>query len=413
MITTTFNLLSTADVDLNFIQRLEGVFGSQSAYGTDTPIPVYQVLDALGLEPAITCFLSAQQDILDISKLIGIAWVNAHSYAYTAALPGDTQVSDLMYFCGLFLQEGTAPPRFDYCGKDLTGPGLIPVSMITDVAATIQVKINTLPTVQQATIYTLVIQTTGIITDAQYNSMFGGLLIALNRPAPINDPALQIPTGTVGYTEQPISAIASNPDVFVNVTFQYASTSPVYYTAEFQNQSVNGSGNTNIAAYGNRAAVEIGNAAILASQQVTNNIGFFISQIASQIRVGIADYNQQQLSTLAPKRSRYQQFATGEPAIGSGIAAWDADGQTVMDAGLNRRAQLLRDQTYMAQFDTDFSGSLSAAELVAAEKAIQAEMLTARKAVGLALYNAVNAQFLAANTISDTLAAVMRPYLLL
>lgn len=83
-----------------------------------------------------------------------------------------------------------------------------------------------------------------------------------------------------------------------------------------------------------------------------------------------------------------------------------------MDAGLNRRAQLLRDSTYLQQFDLDFSHSLSSTELVAAEKAIQAEMLTAREAVGLSLYNAVNAQFIAADSITDTLAAVLRPYLL-
>jgi hypothetical protein len=412
MIQTTYNLLIDDDTDSNFIQQMESITGAKEVYGLDTPINLIDVLDNLGLEPTMTCFYRSTTDNTELSKVIGIAWVNAHNYAYAATLPDDSRVNDIMYYCSLYLQEGAITPRVDYCGNDLTGPGLIPLSQITDLAASILATISALPLIQQATSYLMLIANTGPMTDAQYNSYLnGGQVIAINR-TPIIDPAIQVPNGTTGYTEQSISALSSNPDVFVNVNFTYTSDSTYYYLATWQNQSTNGSGTSIIPAYGNRSAYEIGQAAIYASQQITDDTGFLLAQICNQIRVAIADYNQQQLSLLAPKRSRYQQFASGIPATGSGIAEWDADGQTVMDAGLNKRAELLRDPAFLATFDTDFSGSLSSAELVNAEKAVQAEMLTARKAAGQALYDAVNAQFVALDTITDTLAAVMRPYLL-
>lgn len=412
MIQTTYTLLNSADVDPNFLQQIQSITGSQSSYGYDTPINVVDVLDALGLEPALTCFIYATTDTTALSQVIGIAWVRAHLYAYLAALPNDARVGDLMYYLDLYLQSGVVTPRFDYCGRDLTGPGLIPLSQLTDLETAIQATVDALPTLQQTTTYTLLVFNSGPLTDLQYANALGGNIISLDRDNPVNDPAIQVPAGTTGYTEQPISAIGSNPDVFVNAQFTYDPTSKVYYSAKWKNENVDGSGQSIIAAFGNLAAQGIGSAAVLASRQVTEGVAHYLSQICNAIRVAITNYNSQQLTVLGPKRSRYRQFADGIPATGSGIPEWDTDGQTVMDAGLNRRAELLRDQTYLAQFDTDFSLSLSSTELVAAEHAIQAEMLTTRKAVGLALYNVVNAQVLSADTITDTLAATLRPYLL-
>lgn len=412
MIQTNYSLLVTPDSDPNFIQQLESITGAKESYGFNTPINVVAVLDALGLEPALTCLFYATTDIIALSQVVAIAWVQAHLYAYSAALPDDSRPSDLMYYLELYLQSGNVTPRFDYCGRDLTGPGLIPISQLTDLETVIQATVNALPTLQQATTYTIMVFNAGPLTDVQYANMVGGDIIAVDRNHPINDPAIQIPTGTTGYTEQPFTAMSSNPDVFVNATFTYDPNSRVYYAARWKNQSVNGSGTSIIPAFGNLAAQGIGTAAVLTSRQVTEGVGYYLSQICNAIRVAIANYNQQQLTILGPKRSRYQQFAAGIPAVGSGNAGWDADGQTVMDAGLNRRAALLRDSVYLQQFDLDFSHSLSSTELVAAEKAIQAEMLTAREAVGQSLFNAVNAQFIAADSITDTLAAVLRPYLL-
>lgn len=412
MIQTNYSLLVTPDSDPNFLQQIESITGSKESYGFNTPINVVDVLDRLGLEPALNCLFYATTDIVALSQVIAIAWVQAHLYAYVAALPNDSRPSDLMYYLELYLQSGNVTPRFDYCGRDLTGPGLIPLTQLTDLETTIQATVDALPTLQQTTSYTIMVFNAGPLTDTQYANAVGGNIVSLDRAHPINDPAIQIPTGTIGYTEQPFSALTSNPDVFVNVNFTYDPASRIYYAAQWKNINVNGTGTSIIPAFGNLAAQGIGTAAVLASRQVTEGVGFYLSQICNAIRVAIANYNQQQLTLLGPKRSRYQQFSAGIPAVGSGNAGWDADGQAVMDAGLNRRAQLLRDSTYLQQFDLDFSHSLSSTELVAAEKAIQAEMLTAREAVGLSLYNAVNAQFIAADSITDTLAAVLRPYLL-
>lgn len=412
MIQTTYNLLIDSDTDPNFISQMESVTGARQAYGLNTPINVSTVLDALGLEAALTCFYRSTTDNAELSKVIGLAWVNAHVYAYNAVFPSDSRVSDLMYYCSLFLQSGPTPPRFDYCGRDLTGPGLIPLSTITDLAAAIQATVNGLPTTQGATVYQVIIFNSGPLTDQQYANALGNNIIALDRNHPINDPAIQTPTGTVGYTEQPIANITTNPDVFVNAQFTYDPASRVYYVASWQNQSTGGTGTHTIPAFGNQAALGLGTAAVFASQQVSSNSGFLLAQICNQIRVGINSYNSQQLTLLAPKRTLYQQMANGMPVANTGNPTFDADAQTVLNAGLNRRAALLRDQTYLTQFDTDFSHSLSSAELVNAEKAIQVEMITARKLVAQALYDAVNAQFLALDTVTDTLAAVMRPFLL-
>lgn len=408
MIQTTYRLLIDDDTDPRFTQQIEALTGAKEVYGFDTPINLTTILDGCGLETALTAFFRATVDVSALAQVIAINWVSAHLYAYQAALPNDTRPFDLMYYLTLFLQtDGTVPPRVDYCGNDLGGVGLIPANQLEDLENNIQATIDALDLSRAQTVYTMLILNNGPLTDVQAASALGGNVISISRVAVV-DNAKQVPLSMPGYVEQPITAaITANPDAFLTQPITYTPDSPFYYIIKYQNQSTD----TQLVNFTNRAGQEIGQAAIYASQQVREGSGDLLTLIYNQIRVGVSDYNTGQRILLKPQLARYNQWTTGMPSVGSGIPEWDTDGQAVQDVGLNIRAQLLRDPAFLATFDTDGSGGLSAAERIVCEKSIQARMLLARNAAAQTLYDAVNAKFQALAGVTDTLSAIFRTYL--
>lgn len=412
MVQTTFRLLGAdqSDTDPTLIALVEGVTGAWGVYGLDTPINVLNILDKAGLETAITCFYASLTDNRDLAKNIGIALAQGHLYAYLNALPNDTRLFDLLYYCSLYLQTvGVGvTPRTNYCGDPVGSSGPVSLAQIIDVASRIQTTINGLNLVGIIPIYTMMISSNGPFSDASFATAIGNQIISILRGSPINDPANQIPTGLAGYTPTPLSQLSSNPDAFLTNNINYDPFSPVFYVAKIQYQ------NPNIVPvnYTNRAALGIGTAAIMASQQVSQNNGMMLNLICNQIKSAITDYDATNRQTLDPQLTYYQQLARGVPAGTTGIAQWDIDGKAVMDAGLNRRAQLLRNQTYMSQFDTSGTGTLNAADRITAEKAIQKEMLSTRIATATPLYNAVFTSYLAFTVQTDQVSSILRTYLL-
>jgi len=410
---TNYTLLTAdEDYDTLMIQQIEGFTGAKEIYGFGTPINLVDILDNCGPEITLNCFANATTDTSELGKVIAIEWVKAHVYAYALALPGDSRPFDLMYYLELFLagENDQIPERLDYCGNNLSGSGLITTNQLEDVENNIQAAIDALSLDRDETIYTMVVQNNGQMTEEQYAAQLGGNIISIDRGNEINDPAWAIPNGTPGYIEQNTATIlASNPDYFLQTEFSYDAASPYFYVIRYQQQ---GGGNV-LVNFAKRGAQSIGEAAIFTSQQVREDTASLLPTIFNAVRSGVEDYNAAQRVNLKPKLTRYQQFANGLPAINSGVPEWELDGQAVYDAGTNVRAALLRDASFLATFDVDSSGTLNAAERLAAELGLQDAVLNARRAAGQALYDDVFALFQSFTGTTDTLVSIFRTYLLI
>jgi hypothetical protein len=91
-----------------------------------------------------------------------------------------------------------------------------------------------------------------------------------------------------------------------------------------------------------------------------------------------------------------------------------ASEQAIIDAGLNRRAELMHDLTYLNTFDSNVSGTLSAAERANLENDVRTKMRETRKSTASALFAAAQAEYDSLSNLSENqrLIDIMTPYLL-
>jgi hypothetical protein len=399
---TNFNLLVDSDSDEKFLQSVELVTGARDIYGYTTPINLLDILDISGIQTAIPCLYRSTTDNRELAKAIGISWMQGHSYAYTYGLPNDNRVFDLMVYLELFLSgiNDEITPRFDYCGNNITG-SVITVAQLQDLENGITATVNALDEWVSPTPYALLIANNGPFPEGADDTV-GGMTLDLANP--YYDIINRTPTGLTGYVERPIIPLmAADPNAYLKDTLVYDPLSIVYYKATYRR------GTDLIPNFSNLASKNSGEAAVIVSEQVSLDNGNMLFPVYGLLASAVNYYNTARRVAARPKVTRFQQIQIGMPGVQT---LWPTEEQSAEDAALNRRAQLLQDQNYVLLFDSDGSGGLSAAERVNLEKAVQAQALIARKAVGTALYTAALADYNDAASATNSLSTILRTYLL-
>lgn len=417
MIQTTYRLLDVLDpnTDTVFIQSIEGITGAWQSYGLDAPINVVNILDTCGFDTALAAFYRATTDVSTLALIIGVALCQAHLYTYTSVFPNDYNAFNLLYLCNLYLSTlGTGTERVDYCGNSLGANSAVTTAQIADLASNIQTAAGALSLAGSYPTYAMAIGNSGgYITPEQIANQVGGILISIDSSNPIIDPANADIRGISGYVSLPTSSsLASDPNYFLKLmkSLNYnLANSDVYYIGIFQPAPTSGYTPPN---YSNLAAQEFATVINLAAQQVISGFGFSLNTIGSILKQAVADYNTNIENLLGSQLARYQQFSNGVWPLNNGNAQWDADGQVILNAGLNAAAADLRDPTFLSRFDTFSSGSLTEAEMVTAMQQVQADMTAARAAAAQPFLTSINNAIAAANTSTDTVNSVFRTYLL-
>lgn len=421
MIYTTYAMIDDGSGDnAGLITQLEGLTGNRVAYGVNTPISYTDIVNTCGTSVALALIPYAVQDYVATAQLIGVEMVKSQVDIWNSIFPDDSRPNDLLYYLELVIsgQNTVLPNRTDYCGNDLGGSTLIPDSQLQDIIDNLGVKIDGLDYTGHFTSYVLYIANdTGPInaaTLASWRSVGGNppsVTITDDDVAnPIIDRSQSLITGMTGYIERPI-ATAIAMDQYMSDVFTYdESQSPYYYKVTYH-RADDFETATGLSSYENMAAKWFYLALRLATLQVIGGTGVNLAAIYTYLRSARADYNNFRQQEIRPLLTSINQMRTGlSPLADTGDEGLDTAGQVVEDAGLNRRAELLRDPVYVAQFDTNASGSLNTTERIALENAVNAEMRIAREAAVTTYVASYQAQFDAFSGSSDTLGNIVILY---
>jgi hypothetical protein len=401
MVSTTYELLddgTTENENTYRLTQIESITGNRYAYGYSTPINLTDIINQVGTVTGLDCLPYAVEDVNLITQILGVVLCEQYVFIWNSIRPDDSRVPTLLGWMDIILsgENVAGTPRVDYCGRDLTGPALIPDNQILDELTLVETDVDALSLVGSNTLYTLVIQNNGPLTDEQLASFTDSRLVSIDRDNPYIDPAQSTATSLPGYVPKTI-AEAMAQDSYINDAVAYSGANGShFYTITYR--PTQGSTVPNFA---NLAVQRYFDAVKLAVNQVRFSTAFSLGDIYTQLRSAKAYYNNWQQQNLQPSLTQAGQAYLGRvPST-----------QAIKEAGINARVNALRDFAFVSSFDVDADGILSAAERLAMENSLFSVMVPAREAVATSIIAALRTQFDAFSSNVDDLTPTIVAYL--
>ena len=387
MIYTTYSLLAGADT---LMDRLEGMTGARGVYGFNTPINMVDINNGIGLETATAVMPYAADDPTEVSKTIGIEWVKASLDVWNRLYPGDTRIFDMMYFTEQYrLASNTTEERVDYCGDPIPGGGAdINLAQINDLrGALIILRDSINPQVYAGPIYETYFQNTP--DDALQH------MVDLNQgylsydTTPMTDDVRSTVDNIPGYVPG-TTASKINDDALISDTATYDPNN----TFEFKRVNYQPPGGDGAYDPRKQAAVNMIEAAILASDMSTNRAFAALTTIFTYITLAYYNFAQNEKINYGPILSKLRDV--GSLGLSPPLTA-RADFQPYMDqirsSELDARTTALRDPAFVQQHgDPLNTGFLTLAGRIALENAVRDVMKTARMSKAQELYASVVSQ---------------------
>jgi hypothetical protein len=430
MVTVTYRQLEPMDTDYpGVLSRIENYTGVRGIYGLDTPINVLDIIDNVGLDDGILTLNYAASDTLALCETLAIECLRGNMEPWVAVFPGDTRLTDLLTDIEAYIATKDTPdtPKKDYCGDDVPGfYGTIPVNQLTERLASMESSANALTLVQDYYVDSYWMAGGGVWTPAAieyWNSWGGGGRWSIStEDQNSTDYVTAEPQNLSGYTEQNINTMLSvDPDYYFNESIneyaQAANNHNIYYGV-IVNRPVNG-------LFGSSVVDEPMNYTNLAVQMLIDQLDLLIAMATNEanllpgIIAGIRGYMLQYetdlrlaLGVIMPRLQELKNNGAF-PNLTHNAALASAE-QAIINAGLNKRAELLRDASYLATYDTNLSGTLSAVERTALEVGIRAAMVDARKTLAETLFEAAEATYNGLGELSSGQRTIdiITPYLL-
>ena len=428
MVTVTYRQLNPMDTDYPGVTtRIEAYTGSRQSYGLDMPINVLDIIDNVGLDDGILTLDYAVSNTLPLCQILAIECLRASMIPWETIFPGDSRLRDFLHDAELYLETKDTPgtPKVDYCGDEIPGfYGTIPVNQLTDQYNSIKASSDALSLVGTFYMNSSWLTSGGPFSQAaiEYleNSATGRWTIDLQDRNSVD--YVTIPaTALTGYTTQNINSIlATDPDYYFKESAQFdvqIVPSYTHYGIIFH-RILNG-------IFVSATLDEQISYEHLAVQMLVDQLAQLFMMLVYDVNllpsiiVGIKSYMLQYETELRLKLGasmpRLQALKTdGSFANKTHDPTVDAAEQTILNAGLNRRAELLRNPIYVRTFDTNLSGTLTAAERAALENGVRAEMKIAREGAANTLFNAAEVEYNALTQLSSNqrLIDIITPYLL-
>lgn len=430
MITVTYRQLDAMDTDYPGVSsRIEAYTGSRQSYGLDTPINVLDIIDNVGLDEGLTAMLYTDSDIVYMSQAMALDCMKASMLPWEVIFPGDTRLRDLLQDLTVYLETKDNPvtPKEDYCGDPIPGfYGVIPESQLTDAYNSIKASSDALSITGSYYEASWWMTGGGPYSQAaiDYWEWLGaGRWYVDERDRNSTDFAsIPNPQPLSGYpiTKTIVEVLAEDPDYFFKESAEFdAQIVPGYtYYGVILHRVLNGSfSSSDLDEPINYMHVAV-QMLVAQVKQLINMIVYDVNVFPS-LTVGIRTYmleyeteRRMQLGIIIPRLQELR--ISGKFPNKTYNPTVDSYEQVVIDAGLNKRAELLRDYAYLSSFDADLSGTITASERATMEADVRARMLTARSEQASTLFTEVETEFnnLAQLSSAQRLVDIITPYLL-
>lgn len=406
MIVTNYSTLIDEDTTEQFIQKIEAFTGPRTIYGLNTDINVVDILDNVGIDEALICFYAATTDIRPINTRIGIDLIRNHVLPWQQASTGNSSaLIDLMYFCEQFLLNQEAIIRRDYCGDIIPNPNLD--GTINDFITAIQNIIDGLSLT--TSIIPVVVWAVVGPTEEPDDPTWGGRYSYIPGSHSKDPFALDGFGDMSWYVENPISSEIASDAYMAQSNHILADRTINRFYQKLQIFDIS-TGLDDPPNHANLAAIQLGEAAIEAANQVLYNFPK-LNGIAVQIQNGYKEYDINKRLPAFRVIERFRELSQNMIMPLQLLSGTDGQNEALIIQALwARRDVLLRDAAYVQTFDVDLSGGLSLSERQALETDMRAQMVIAAKATAVPILAVYEAALVAIT--STNIDTVIRPYLL-
>ena len=418
MVTVTYRQLIPMDTDYPGISsQIEGFTGARQVYGIDTPINILDIIDNVSLAVGLRALEYA--GVQTVCEFVAIACLRGNMDPWFA---GDTRLSNLLDDTEMYLNTKDTPgtPKLDSCGDPVPGfYGAIPLNTLTDELAAIKLSSDAL-NLLAGTVYEhsyWLIQSMPYTPDQiayqQAQAAIGGYIVDLagvNVTDPVDNVAQPIP----GYVTQNITSdLLLNPNTFFNdsATFDAQNPSGTNYGLLIH-VPINQSGAPPVS-YTNTAVQMLVDALGQLIVMITQNVNL-LSGIVSETQNYMYQYSTEQRLKLGPEISRLNEIGiTGIFPLPTNDPNNAVDEQSIINAGLNTRNDLLHNQTYITSFSSD-GLTISASDRASMENDVRAQMKSVRLSTAQSLLAGLQAQYDALDQLSSDarIVSLITPYLL-
>ena len=423
MVTVTYRQLIPMDTDYPGISsQIEGFTGARQIYGLDTPINILDIIDNVSLTVGLWALSYADAQV--VCENIAIACLRGNMDPWFA---GDVRVTNLLTDIETYLATKDTPgtPKLDSCGDPVPGfYGVIPLSQLVDNLAAIKVSSDALD-LNAGTIYKhsywltqgmpyspaqIAYWQAQAIIDGRYTVD----LVGVNTTDPVNNAAQPIP----GYVPTNIAApLLLNPNTFSNDSATFDVQNPsgsdygllIHETINSKNFDISGIP----VSYINTAIQMLVDQLSQLVLMITENVNL-LPGIVSATQNYMMQYATEQRLKIGPEIARLNDIGlTGIFPVATNDPNMVADEQAINNAGLNERAALLHNQTYITSFSNNGT-TLTGAERATLENAVRAQMKAVRISTAAALYASRQAQYdaLAQLYSNARIVSLITPYLL-
>lgn len=436
MIAVTYRQLANVETDYPgsaIMTRIEKYTGARTLYGLDTPINVLDIITNVNLNDGVLT-LTYADNVIGLCQTLAIECMKASLAPWDAVFSGDTRARNLLDNMTLYLASVGIPqvPKKDYCGDPIPGfYGVIPANQLLDAHTSIKASVDALSLTGRFYTNSWWITQSAPFTAAQlayWQSPWAAAQWAIDSQ---DQNAVDIvvtdhPLPLAGYVEKNIDdTLLLDPDYYFKESvdqfdMQRATSAghETYYGIIIHKPldgSMPGGTEGNPLSYENSAVKLLSDLLKMTYTMVVykvNLLPFIIIGIRECMRQYVTEQRLRISGSILPRLldlSKHGIFPnlTHESAV----TIYE---QQVINAGLNKRAELLRSSAYIHTFDADLSGTINSTERVNLEETIRVEMIAARKANALAAYNAAKATYdtLPQLSAGQYLVDVVTPYLL-
>jgi hypothetical protein len=410
-LTTSFNLLISAGINQNILTDVEGMTGNRNLYGLDKPIRIIDILNASGIETALSCFI-CNEDTRDIEKAIAIEWILANLLPWNAYTGSDAEVLSLVTLCAQYQSAKLLTPgevRYDYCGVPLDLNLNVAIEQVHTSAVHLQARIDAFPVIKTPENYHRVIF--GIRTmPSTFNNgtkIAGPLWDYVPHP---NIPSFSqeqtiiddlVAQGTLlQQSADWYDTYLNNPPIVNSASYNYlASYSPPFGSGGFHPD------------YYAEGAYRVAQAAITLATMIIYDTGV-ISSVSAALVAAIASYREGESERLHRDvtRLKHLQYSTCFP-ITCFAGGCDVIDRQIRTAEEEIRRDLLTDLSYVLSFDQSGNRFLSTQERTTMEIDVKAQMLAARQAKAQELYTASQAELTTVLTLTSVREAIFSAHL--
>lgn len=405
---TTYNKIMNG-LEFNpdqYLKWLEDrITGNRMTYGLDTPIYLVDILDKSGLHDALIMMDYCVQDTVALRKIMAIEIARGHQAPWIqyTALKDQGKLENLLIFAERYMDsQHTDTTRYDYCGDPIPGSGDITSDHIESLIAEIKAVYDAMSYEgAPLPLYTW--------TPVGSTPRTGGGTFFSYLPEYDQDwfhTSLSI--NNVGFVgNKDITHVLKNdPDTFYKDSLEYDAGPPYY----LQRVIIWPSGRDfkNHTAYAARYAAM---AAIAAARLATKGMGS-VDSVALYCQRAYTSWGSALYRTVTQARMRLSELSSllmPIPAFpeGSPIRAIEED---IINQVQVRRAELLRDEDFIRQFDTNYDNQISPAEFLGMEKAVRADIENVAKEIALG-YQEMQMDTLRNHNIVESIDAIIRPFL--